>query len=191
MSTTLISARTAATLLGPAGLSREQARRVLSAGLAGTPQRTSSALLYDEQSVRELAQRPSTDQHLLRQLCPSGLFLARLGRTRPIDVTAPWPEQAECAGRDWYLSPWTVVLIRARMTRSAPMPAASFPFLGTVGGFVAFGGDITGFRADDSGLIRFLLNPPGPWFDTLRDYHHHSGPGRDWYLHAWPREDSR
>jgi len=191
MASSLISARGSAALLAGIGLSREQARRVLASGLAGHAVRTAGALLYEERAVRDLIGWPVTEERRVDEACPTGMFVGRLGRSRPIDVTAPWEERANIAGRAWHLSVWTVVLVQARMIGGT---GGWFPFVGTVGGFVAVGGDIVGLEPDRSHhernerrekRVRLVLAQPGPWFAAFEGHRHPTGPGRDGFVHGW------
>ena len=97
----LVSAREAALILTvETELSRERARRVLSCGLAGHPQRTPAQLLHDEARVQALATRPMVTDAEIDDACPTGLFWAR----RLVDVTEPVARQREVIARGWNFS---------------------------------------------------------------------------------------
>jgi hypothetical protein len=95
-----ISGRQATARLAATGVTSRQARQVLAAGLAGEPQRTTAALLYDADRVAELVARPGLADGAVDRACPFGVFVAR----RAHDVHGPYD-----------LSPWASVLIRARV----------------------------------------------------------------------------
>ena len=96
-----ISAREAAVILATeAGLSRERARRVLSCGLAGQPERVPTQLLHDSARVQALAMRPMVTDAEIDDACPTGLFWAR----RLVDVTEPVSRQREVIARGWNFS---------------------------------------------------------------------------------------
>jgi hypothetical protein len=65
-----ITQREAALVLADIGLARAQARQLLTCGLAGAGVRTSAAVLYDADRVRELARRPFVDEEALSR--PAG-----------------------------------------------------------------------------------------------------------------------
>lgn len=90
-----VSGRRAAELLARVLPTREHARLVLRAGLAGQALRTSSALLYDETLVRALADRAPVTTDGLAEICPSGLYVARLARQAHVEVNDPWLTRAD------------------------------------------------------------------------------------------------
>lgn len=83
----LVSAREAAEILRPLGLSREQGRRVLHAGVAGPGQRLRGSLLYDAAAVYRLLERPAVVAADLDEVCRREMFVGRVTRA---DITAPW-----------------------------------------------------------------------------------------------------
>jgi hypothetical protein len=89
-----VSGRRAAELLSEVLPTREHARLVLRAGLAGVPVVSSKAVLYDAERVLALARRPPVTADELAELCPEGLYVARLTRGTRIDITAPWTQTA-------------------------------------------------------------------------------------------------
>jgi hypothetical protein len=154
-----VSGRQAAGILAPAGLSRRGAERVLRAGLAGEPVRTSSSLLYDEDRVRALASRPRFNLTDLGEICSwRGAFLAR----REVSVDAPWDEQVSAASGGWRLGMWTGALLGAQFAVNRPLP-----FLAMVRGFVVFGAEVVGL-AQHGDCVRLELVRPGPWYPELQ-----------------------
>jgi hypothetical protein len=162
----LVSGREAVRiLLGRGGMTGEaQARQLLRAGAAGPGTITGTGVFLHEEPVRELADRPWLDEPAQDEACPRGVYLARLARGTQLDLTRPWPE------------------ITAQVVRMPPMPAMTtallgvsvhaaggrLPWVATLHGFVVHGADLTGFDTEDADDRRFLLEPPGAWFDTWR-----------------------
>jgi hypothetical protein len=177
----LVSARGAAEILGEAGLGREEARRLLVAGLAGRGQRTRGALLYEEERVRELTTRPVVAADVVDELCPHGLFLGRVSRDRRIEVSAGRREleQAVCAG--WRLSPFHRVLIISRVQRFGPMP-----FLATLCGYVVLGAEVLDLAPAEGDSTAFTLAEPGAWFARFERGRLLAGAGRSCLIWGWP-----
>ena len=166
-----ITAREAARRIGERHLlSRDQARRVLAAGLAGPGRRTASALLFKEESVEALLARPMCDRDTLDELRP---FIARLGRQRSLTLEQSWAQQAAVAGTGWRLPALTRVALRlpgqARHGRH--------PFIATLGGWVVLGAEITGWSIDptqraprrSAPICSFDLTPPGRWYAAVAE----------------------
>ncbi len=169
----LISGREAALVLDSAGVTRRQARALLGAGFAGTPLVTSSATLYDESRVEELAAWPGVDLARLAAVCPAEVFVAR----RMVDVRASTSEQRKALAGDWPIA-WTLrLLLRVRIQRHGYVP-----FVATVCGFVALGADIVDVRADHRGCSIFELGDPGEWFATVHGRRLPTGRGRAWSI---------
>ncbi len=171
----LISGREAARELAEIGLTRRQSCRVLAAGLAGAPIRTSSAVLYERHRVRELADRPVAGSTQVAEACPSGVFIAR----RDVDASRSEAERRAALQPAWAFSPLTAVLIRAKVEQDG-----SLPLVATVSGFVTTGADLMGATRGPEGYV-LDLRPPGPWFDPLRQCRVPSGPGREWLVRGW------
>lgn len=153
-------------------ISRDQARRVLIAGLAGPARRYGRASLYQEDHVGALLDRPMCCTATLDAVRP---FIVRIGRRRSFDVTLPWERQAEVVRCHWYVPRITIVTMAAR----SPLGPDRQPFVATLGGFVVFGGDVTGSTFDSGQVANlrsrnipyrsFDLERPGAWYDDLRD----------------------
>jgi hypothetical protein len=171
-----ISERAAAQAFRRVGLSREQARLLLRTGVAGPgePGRTTT---YDERRVQDLAERPCVDEGRLGQLCPWGVHVARLARTRSLDVSNPWVEQASELATQPQLPPMTAVTLGVRMRVSGGLPCVV-----TVSGMVLFGAELTGWTTPDPATHRFVLRPPGPWYDELDRRWFACGRGRHWFF---------
>lgn len=175
----LITQREAAARLVRFQLSRTSAKRVLAAGLAGEPVRAGGALWYDEDRVRALAERRGLPRLRILELCPEGLVVIR---STVLSVTRPRAEQLACID-----IPWDGVALWTRAGIGAALPERSYPVVGTVCGFVVVGADLTGFRRDEAGVLRTVLDDPGPWFDGLRDRLLPTSQGgrRYEFLHPW------
>ena len=178
----MVSARGAAELLGEVGLGREEVRRLLLSGFAGPPVRTAGALLFDQQRVRELAAWPALPESVVDELCPFGLFVGRIPRDRRLDMTTEWSMLAGCVNGGWRLSPLDRILMSARIERYVAMP-----FVATLCGYVALGGDVVGLEAERSGRTAFTLTEPGAWFAPFNQRRLLAGAGRSWLIRGWSR----
>lgn len=175
-----VSGREAARILARRALNRRQARRVLDAGLAGAPVRTSSATLYERRRVNELIERLGVPADVRQELCPNGVFVAR----RFFSVLAPRAEQMEALRGGWVISPWIAWALESRMAHEGPMP-----FVATIGGFVALGANLTGFwkDRDHAGLV---LRAPGPWFEAFEGHRFSTWSGNAWqWVYRYPWEN--
>jgi len=166
----LMTQREAAFLLGErTGISRRAATRLLNAGLAGPPQRTSAALLYDQARVVELAERrPVGPRESLPPECAGGLLLAR---------TTAVTDQVEAISDPGRMSIFTQAL-----TRLMPPPEQGwYPLVVLMNHVVVAGAelvDIDPAPADHPEVERartwpgrprlwmLRTRPPGPWFDA-------------------------
>jgi len=177
----LISQREAARILSEVGPSRRLAEKVLASGLAGTPVRTSSALLFDRSRVEALAAWPTIHPEEQQLVCPHGLFVAR----RLVDVTQPFEVQYDTATTNWDLSPYTRVYLRARVAEHGPMP-----FVAATCGWVTTAAEITTVLVAPNGRARFVVDPPGPWFDAFREHRVPTVPGRSWQILSYDDQAS-
>jgi hypothetical protein len=110
-----VTGREAAWLLRDSLPVREHARLILAAGFAGRPMRTSACLLYEEDAVRELAARRPVGDEEIGESCPHGLYVARLDRTAPLDMTGAWESLAAAVRRQPVVTPITSALLAARV----------------------------------------------------------------------------
>ena len=137
-------------------------------GVCGTPAvcgvRAAGAVLYDQRAVRALAARPEVEPDELAAACPHGLFIARLDRTRGVDVTTGWAELATQVSIQPPMPAMARALLAARMTAYPHLP-----WVATLCGHVVLGADAV--RADlvAGGSIAFTLAPPSSWFEVLVD----------------------
>jgi hypothetical protein len=174
----LISAREAARQLATVGLGREQSRLALAWGLAGEPVRTAHALLYPEQRVRDLVERPCVAESELAELCPSGVVVIRCGLRWPsgsATISGPWDMKATS---------------RAHLRLHAG--AAGFPLVVTVSGFVVEVAAITDVVLAGPGsraLSMLELGPAGDWASLVTGRRFPIGPGGRWLL--WQRGPAR
>ena len=178
-----LTARAAAETISAAhNIGLRDAARVLTAGLAGPAIRQGSALLYDEQSLDRLLDRPECPVSELDRWRP---LVVRVGRKQAFDVGASWNERARGVAGPWRLPlPTSIYLARLSSLRSSISGAPAgmrHPLIGVVAGWVAVGAEITGY---DEG--RFLLEPPGHWFDSFQDTWLPLPPRRSWILWGAP-----
>lgn len=166
-----MSGREAARLLACAGVGERQARQVLAAGLAGTPQRVSGALLYDDALVNQLVHSPYVDE--AETACPWGLFVAR----RLVDVARPEDQRLASLASGWGLSTWTALRIRVLVADHGHLPLVA-----TVGGFVTTGAEITGVHRAGPDEYHLTLRAADGWFEVFRGRRYPTGPGRPWVL---------
>ena len=183
----LISAREAAQILAPSGLTRERARRLLLAGFAGEGLRTRGSLLYDDGRVRALLQRPVVDPRQLPGNFRHGVFVARVMDLGP-DL-APGDLTRGLSARTWRLSPYARVEMRIAIESQGYLP-----FVATVCGFVAVGADIAAvwpLRGEPGSRERPVstldLVEPGDWFEVFRGARFPTGAGGPWTLWRPPR----
>jgi hypothetical protein len=180
----LVSGRKAITILSPAVSGRAQATQVLRSGLAGPPTPTPRGPMYDERHVTALLRRPVVEESSLRELCPHGLYVARMPRTCEIPVGAGWAELATALGRRPRMPALSVAVVAVRMTAWGGLP-----WIATVCGWVVLSAEACGFRVGSDGDQSFELRPPGSWAVAF-DGHRLPTPrgGRPWYLWT-PRPD--
>lgn len=127
-------------------LGENHAKRVLRAGLAGPRHRVGSAYFYDAELLEELLARPRCADESLDRWRP---FIARVGRQRPLDLSATWEEQTAVIATGWHLPLLTAFQIGARKP---------IPMVATLGAWAVFTADLVGLdRAD------LRLEPPGEW----------------------------
>jgi len=162
----LVTARESSRILGGAGISRQQSRRVLLTGLAGAAVPTSSSLLYDEDRVRELGRWQVVDHEELLASCPGGVFVMRLGPGAEPDATAPWGSVAEALRVQPYLGFPAWLQVAALVSAYAPLPCVA-----TVCGYPVLLADLVSFRsrADEEAGDQVVLGlePAGEWAGLL------------------------
>ncbi len=161
----LISGREAVRILLTRGAmtGEAQARALLRSGAAGPGIVTGPGVLFDQDHVRALADRPWLDASAQEDACPQGVYLARISRTALIDLTRPWPDVAAQLDHVPPMPVMTTALLELRVRASA-----RFPWVATMHGFVVFGADLTGLETLEAGGLRFCLEPPGEWFASWR-----------------------
>jgi hypothetical protein len=157
---------------------REHARLVLGTGLAGSPARASSTLLYDEDQVRELAGRPPLTAAELAERCPGGVCIARLPRRVGIDVLVPWPERARAVARRPAMPTMAATLLGVRLSAFAP-----FPWVATLCGVIVLCADAHGLVERPEGHVEAELSPPGAWAEGCEGRLLATRPGRPWTVY--------
>jgi hypothetical protein len=124
-------------------------------------------LLSAREAARVLAEvgvARTQAQVLLAAACPHGLFIARIDRSRRVDVTAGWAELARQLSLQPPMPPMTRALLGVRM---AAYP--SFPWVATLCGHVVLGAVAVRAAIAADGSIVFELAPPDTWFEVLVD----------------------
>ncbi len=166
-------------MLAEVRLSRSASRRVLNSGLAGTPVRTRSAVLYEQERVERLVTSRSVPWSEVLALSPAGVFVAR----RDVLVTRPRAEQVATLAAGWSgLSPWRRLALHLQLVDYGRMP-----FIATIAGCVAFGAEIVATGPQSS----FVLEEPGEWFGSIDRCWLPTGRGRPWVLHLGPFAPAR
>ena len=173
----MVTGRQAADLLSGVLPTREHARLVLRAGLAGPATRTSSALLYDQDRVVALAARSPVTADEVDVACPTGLYVARLPRTADVDVNAPWREIADAVARQPPMPTLTTALVNAQIRA-----AGRFPWVATLCGFVVLAAEARGMGDGPGSTIVFDLTEPGVWAEAVRGRLLRTRPGRPWLV---------
>ena len=184
-----MTGRAAARALSGVVGSDEQARILLRAGACGPGLRAGGVVLYDDGPVLQLAQRPFVDDGHLVGACPHGLYVARLARTLPLDLSLPW-ERVGAQVRELPAMPWlTAGLLVGRVGLFGRLP-----WVATLCGLVVHGAELTGFD-DVPGEGR-----SSGWSDRARGSSTWSAAGSRWAAvggpggsgthRVWPRPDS-
>ncbi|GGU30097.1 hypothetical protein [Nocardioides albus] len=127
-------------------LGENQAKRVLRAGLAGPRHRVGSASFYEAERLDELLARPRCRDESLDRWQP---FIVRIGRQRPIDLSAKWEVQTSVVASGWHLPLLTAFQIDARKP---------LPLVATLGAWAVYTADLVGLDGTD-----LRLEPPGDW----------------------------
>src|SRR5205814_1532603 len=147
----MVTGRQAASLLSVVLPTREHARLVLRAGLAGAPLRTSAVLLYDADRVVALAQRPPVSAEEVVTACPSGLNVGRRSRGMRVEVTAPWEERAAQVSLRPAMPTMAATLLEAQVK-----VAHRLPWVATLCGYVVLCAEARGLR-ECEGEVTFDL----------------------------------
>ncbi|WP_328529416.1 hypothetical protein OG984_28355 [Nocardioides sp. NBC_00368] len=129
-------------------LGRNQALRILQSGLAGPRTRVGSAYRYDSDAIERLLARPRSTDEALDRHRP---FIARIGRARHFDPDATWEEQRADVATGWYLPSLAYQQMRPRLP---------VPFLATLGAWVVFGAEITGYERSLHPAVEPREQPP-------------------------------
>jgi hypothetical protein len=161
----LISGRQAVRILLARGqmTGEAQSRSLLRAGAAGPAVITDTGLFFERHQVQALADREWLDTDAQDEACPLGVYIARLSRSSTVDLTRPWADIAEQLGPVPTMPMMTTALLEVTIRA-----ASRLPWVAILHGYVVCGADLTGLRSTDEGM-RFLLEPPGDWFDTWRE----------------------
>lgn len=155
------------------GIHPETARRLLVAGLLGTPRATPLAVFYRRDVVDGFV-AGQHDQPPI-PVPDRNLVIVRVGHGR-VRLGATQQHQLDRLCGGWRMSPKWRALCRGLVD----MGADPVGFLVTMGGYVVAGADILGAEWDNAEVevadarpisplcTRFDLRPPGEWFDEWR-----------------------
>ena len=157
---------------------REHARLVLRAGFAGEPVRRAGALLYDAAAVRDLADRPPVMHEEAVEVCPQGLYVARLPRERRLDVGAAWSERAALVAAQPAMPVMTAALVSVRIR----VAVGALPWVATLCGYVVLCAEARAMRQLPDGRVVFDLVEPGKWASRFAGRQIPTRPGRPWTL---------
>ncbi len=173
-----LTSRAAAEMVSVAhNIGLRDAARVLTAGLAGPATRQGSALLYDEERLDQLLDRPECASSELDRWRP---FIVRVDRKQSFDSDATWGDRARAVAGPWRL-PLPTSIHLAWHSSLDPTAGMRHPLIGVIADWVTVGAEITGY--DDH---NFRLEPPGPWFDSFQDTWLPLPPRRRWILWGAP-----
>ncbi|TIC80202.1 hypothetical protein [Nocardioides sp. GY 10127] len=183
-----LTGRQARELLAGEGVPERSTRHLLDNGWAGTPIRTSSALLFETRAVLALALRPRLGPRDLDAFAIPLLLVTR--RAFPAGPDAA-TERERLRG-PWPLGRFASATLRAVLRLYGPQP-----LIATVAGIVVQGAEITGARpgrpepvpggVGDAAVEPLTLDlaPAGPWFPACAATRVTHGPGRPWVLHGF------
>ena len=173
----MVTGRHAADLLSGILPTREHARLVLRAGLAGPAERTSAALFYDQARVIELACRRRVSRREIEERCPQGVYVARLPRDAPVDVTAGWEDRIRVVGRCPDMPTMSAALLSVQVAAVGVMP-----WVATLCGVIVLAADAHGLKEAPSGGVVFDLRRPAAWAATLEARLLATRRGRPWAI---------
>ncbi len=172
-----MSARESSRILASSGVSRQQSRRALLAGLAGPAVRTGGVLLYDEARVRGLARWTPVDHDELMAASPGGVLVVRLGPGREPRDDWPWDRRVEVCRRQPEIALVAWLQVRAHLRTCGRLACVV-----TVCGFPVLLADLVCFDPDGAGSVDLGLERPGAWSRLLEERRLVTSPGPSWLL---------
>jgi hypothetical protein len=173
----LISARESSRILATHGVSRQQSRRALLAGLAGPAVRAGGVLLYDDARVRDLAGWPPIDPDDLLVATPGGALVVRLGPGSETGEGWSWEQRVEACRRQPEIALIAWLQVRAHLRAHARLACVV-----TVSGFPVLLADLVSFDPDGTGTVELGLEHPGDWSRLLQGRRLLTGAGPPWLL---------
>lgn len=158
-----LTSRDAAARIGEAhGLGPTRARQALVAGLAGPPLVVGRQRMFPVEAVDALASRQVWNGADARISFDDGVLVARVSPERGLDLTQPRATQVAAVSEGWRLG------LLTRVAMSVSISAGhGYPFIATVAGFVAVGGQIMAMHVGEDGRTRLELADPGDWWETV------------------------
>jgi hypothetical protein len=173
----LISARESSKILASSGVARQQSRRALLSGLAGSPVRGGAVLLYDEAHVRQLASWQWVDHDDLLAASPAGVLVVRLGPGAEPDVDWSWERRVEAYRRQPEVGLAAWLQIRAYLRLHERLACVV-----TVCGYPVLLADLVACDRVIPGEVDLGLEPPGAWSSILHRRRLVTSPGPPWLL---------
>jgi hypothetical protein len=173
----LISARESSRILATTGVSRQQSRRVLLAGLAGPAMPAGGALLYEESRVRGLGRWPAVDHADLLAVCPGGVVVVRLGPGDEPEAGWPWERRAREFRVQPYLGFAAWLQVRAHLQHRGRLACVV-----TVCGYPVLLADLVSFVSAEDDRVELGFEPPGDWSSLLQEHRLVTSPGPPWLL---------
>lgn len=165
--TELVTGRGAAAILATDGIARGPARRLLAAGLAGTPVVTGAATLFEKERVQALIERPSVEADRLPP--PADRVLLEL-RVRPGTGPAEWATLANAG------------CLASLRLRDAVRRHGLVPLVATCHSFVLGGADVRTAWTATRSTVALDLRGPGAWFAAFDGRRLYSPAGNCWHL---------
>ena len=170
--------------LGAGGHRRCAREGLAPVGAGGPCDRHAPRTVYDADGVHALTDWPTVDRSRLTDICPHGLYVARLSRAIEVDLTQGWHAVAAQVDAMPAMPGLTAATLGVRVNVWLQVP-----WVATVSGFVVFGAELVGFREQTEPIPRtfFVLRPPGAWFGAIEGRRLPTRPGgRPRYLWTPP-----
>jgi hypothetical protein len=172
-----ITGRQASRILADAGISRQQSRRVLLAGLAGPGTRLANAVVYDEQRVRDLSAWTAMDPEAVRAESGSRLLVIRLGPGHEPRAEWTWEQRVESVRFQPHLGFPARAQLRAYLGHHERLACVA-----TVCGYPVLVAELAAFDHTVDGRLDLVLEPAGSWAALVERRRLVTGPGPPWLV---------